>query len=149
MANDARMEQFVRDYYAAMNSGDQESVWQFFEPDVIYEDRAVGHVYNGLGEYKNFANAYVGALGLKFYLEDIHATDRGFGIAWRMDGTHNADLPGMPATGRSFSVQGATIATVANGRIKHNIDYWNLGTLLEQLGLAEPARTDQIDHPQA
>lgn len=144
MPNDPTMEAFVRSYYAAMNSGDQDSVWQFFAPDVIYEDRAVCHVYNGLEEYKNFATAYVGALGLKFYLEDIHATDRGFGIAWRMDGTHKADLPGLPATGKSFSVQGSTIATVEDGVIKHNIDYWNLATLLEQLGLSP---TNDIARP--
>ena len=29
-------------------------------------------------------------------------------LEWTMSGTHRADLPGMPATGKSFSVRGAT-----------------------------------------
>jgi steroid delta-isomerase-like uncharacterized protein len=56
-------------------------------------------------------------------------------LEWTMSGTHQGDLPGMPATGRSFSVRGATVLQLADGLISRNSDYWDMATLLGQLGL--------------
>jgi steroid delta-isomerase-like uncharacterized protein len=52
-----------------------------------------------------------------------------------MSGTHQGDLPGMPATRKSFAVRGATALELDNGRISRNSDYWDMATLLTQLGL--------------
>ncbi len=52
-----------------------------------------------------------------------------------MTGTHTGDLPDLPATGKSFSIRGATIAEVSAGRIVRAADYWDLATFLRQLGV--------------
>jgi hypothetical protein len=49
--------------------------------------------------------------------------------------TDQGDLPGMPATGKPFSVRGATALQLDDGRISRNSDYWDMATLLTQLGL--------------
>ena len=38
-------------------------------------------------------------------------------IRWVMSGTHHGDLPGLPATGRPFSVSGMTFCYFEGGRI--------------------------------
>jgi len=52
-----------------------------------------------------------------------------------MSGTHKGDLPGIPATGKSFAVRGSTICELTAGKIKRNSDYWDMGAFLKQTGL--------------
>jgi steroid delta-isomerase-like uncharacterized protein len=133
--NDPNTEQIVHGYVAAIDSRDLERVWSFYDDDIVYEDVAVAQVYRGLDAVKRFYEKSMSALDVRWRVDTICATDEGFGLAWRMEGTHVADLPGMPATGRSYSVPGASIAAVRDGRIVHNRDFWNLLDLLKQLGL--------------
>ena len=57
---------------------------------------------------------------------------------WRMTGTHTGEgfPPGVPPTGKPFDVTGMDVWEVdAAGRAKSVHAYWNVGTLLTQLGL--------------
>ena len=57
-----------------------------------------------------------------------------------MTGTHQGDLPGLPATGKPFSVRGSTIFEITADKICVVRDYWDLATVLRQVGLmGEPA----------
>jgi predicted ester cyclase len=44
------------------------------------------------------------------------------------------DLPGLPATGRRFSVRACIYGEFENGKIKGRRDYWDLANLAKQLG---------------
>ena len=60
-----------------------------------------------------------------------------------MSGTHNGDLPGLPATGNRFSsIRGATIVELAGGKIRRNSDYWDAASLMKQVGLL-PSQSTQ------
>ena len=57
---------------------------------------------------------------------------------WRMTGTHTGEgfPPGVPPTGRAFDVTGMDVWEVDDaGRAVSVHAYWNVGTLLTQLGL--------------
>jgi steroid delta-isomerase-like uncharacterized protein len=54
---------------------------------------------------------------------------------WVMTGTQTGALGGIPATGKSFSVRGATITELRKDKIRREGDYWNQATLLQQLGV--------------
>jgi steroid delta-isomerase-like uncharacterized protein len=56
-------------------------------------------------------------------------------MEWIISAIHKGDLPGMPATNKSFSIRGATIIELQTGKIKRNSDYWDLATFLKQVGL--------------
>ena len=45
----------------------------------------------------------------------------------------------LPATGRRFAVPGVTCVSLHGGRIGRQADYWDLATLLRQLGLLPPS----------
>lgn len=135
MANHTENEALIRRYYDAMATQDFESVWTCYADDIIYEDAALGHVYTGIAETKDFYLHYMTALEVVNRIETLVTTDTAFGIGWRMSGKHSADLPGLPATNKHFSVRGATMGTIVNGKIKTNVDYWNLADLMAQLGI--------------
>lgn len=57
---------------------------------------------------------------------------------WRMTGTHTGEgfPPGVPPTGKAFDVAGMDVWDVDDaGRATTVHAYWNVGTLLTQLGL--------------
>jgi predicted ester cyclase len=48
-------------------------------------------------------------------------------------GTQKGDFPGLPATGKRFSIRMCSYGEFENGKIKGRRDYWDLVTLRKQL----------------
>jgi steroid delta-isomerase-like uncharacterized protein len=138
MPNHTENEKLIRRYYQAMNDRDFDTVWSCFTDDVVYTDAALGHVFKGLAAFKAFYLEYMVALNVSLQLETLVTTDATYGISNHFFGRHNADLPGLPATGKSFSIPSASIGTFEKGKIKTNTDYWNMHDLLIQLGVISP-----------
>jgi steroid delta-isomerase-like uncharacterized protein len=134
MPNDPSTEKLVREYADAIGSGDLERVWSFYADDIVYEDTAVRQVHRGIDAVKEFYVLGMGALDVRWFVDTIVCTDEAFGLSWHMEGKHVADLPGMPATNRTFRVPGASVAEVRAGKIVRNRDFWNNHDLLKQLG---------------
>jgi steroid delta-isomerase-like uncharacterized protein len=130
----------IREYVAACQARDYERIWTFYDDDIVYEDRALGIVNNGIEETKHFYYTTMSGLDVNWVVAQVHATDQGFGLEGYMEGVHVKDLPGMPATGRSFKVPCASIGEVHGGKITANRDYWNNYDLLKQLGLLPSAK---------
>jgi steroid delta-isomerase-like uncharacterized protein len=135
MANHVENEKLLRRYYKAANEKDFEAIWSCFAPDVVYTDATVGHTCKGLDAFKNFYLEYMLALDVKMEFDSIVTTDTAYGLSNHFFGKHAADLPGLPATGKSFRMPSASIGTIKNGQIKTNTDYWNQVDLMKQLGL--------------
>jgi steroid delta-isomerase-like uncharacterized protein len=135
MPNDPKTESIVHGYVEAIASRELKRVWAYYDENIVYEDVALGQVHRGIEDVKRFYVTGMTALDVRWHVDTVYATDEGFGLAWRMEGTHIDDLPDMPATNRSFSVPGASMAQLHDGRIVHNRDFWNLLDLLTQLGL--------------
>jgi steroid delta-isomerase-like uncharacterized protein len=57
---------------------------------------------------------------------------KGF-IEWIFSGT-DAN-PGLHGTGKKFSVRGVSVVEIEGRRIARETDYWDLATLLRQIGL--------------
>jgi len=54
---------------------------------------------------------------------------------WRMDGTHESPILGIPATGKRLSVEGITISKFRGGKIRESFVQWNALSFLQQLGV--------------
>jgi predicted ester cyclase len=75
-------------------------------------------------------------------IEDIIAEDDRVGLLWRLTGTHQGNLFGIPPTGRRVDIHELGIFRLADGRITEG---WFLADelgLLKQLGLQMPPRRD-------
>jgi len=98
--------------------------------------RATGRVGN-----REAAAAFFKAFTDLYIEQTSHLTvGSEFAAEWIMRGVHTGDLPGMPATGRSFSVAGAKFTQVRNGEIVSATLYWNMADLLTQVGLLPPPK---------
>ncbi len=54
---------------------------------------------------------------------------------WTGRGTHTADLPGIPATGKKAMVPGIWIHRVVGGKIVESWNVWDTLGMLQQLGV--------------
>lgn len=135
MPNNSGTEELVKGYVRAIGSGDLEQVFAFYSNKVVYEDTALNQIYYGIDEVKKFYAESLGALGGQWMVDTCYATDEGFGISWHRGGIHDRDLPGIPATGKFFTIPGASIARVKDGKIVRNRDFWNNLDLQRQLGI--------------
>jgi steroid delta-isomerase-like uncharacterized protein len=125
----------------AWNSLDPQRVVDVLTEDHIYEDVTFAVVCHGAAETRGFfEGAYSAFPDIHFTLTSAATNTEWTALEWTMTGTHQGDLPGLPATGKPFSVRGSTIFEIAVGKICAVRDYWDLATLLRQVGLmAEPA----------
>ena len=129
------MEKLYEKYVTAWLAHDVEAIMSFFTEDCIYEDVALGVLSRGKGEVRTFVLATFAAIpDIKMEPKSVFTTANRLGCEWIMTGTQTGDFPGLPATGKSFSVRVASIMEFQNEKIHRNTDYWNLASFLQQVG---------------
>ena len=115
---------------------DVDKLLPLFTEDCIYEDVSFGMVNRGKRELRAFADGMLAAFpDLRVDLKSHFVAGPWAAMEWVMSGTHEGDLPGMPATHKKFSLRGATVAELDEARIKRLSDYFDLTAFLKQLGL--------------
>jgi steroid delta-isomerase-like uncharacterized protein len=89
---------------------------------------------------QNFLTAFPGS---KFEL--LHTITQGdfVVINWKISGVHTGPLQtpsggSIPPTGKKATVTGSTTAQVKDGKIVRNWSFWDMASLLMQLGLLPP-----------
>ena len=106
-----------------------------FTDDLVYEDNPLARTFHGKEELRAFAQSFFNAFpDLKSVITSaIVSGDRG-AAEWRLTGTHFGDLPGMPASNKQMDLHGMSIYYFEGNKIKRTVDYWDLSTMLKQLG---------------
>ncbi len=135
---------FFDEYLAAWNAHDSAAVARYMADDAIYEDVALGRVLHGPSEIAAFAEEAT-RVSSDFRFEEVSLFTAGSDYAneWIMTGTNDREVQGMPATGRSFRVRGASVGKLdTSGRVAENRDYYNLAEMFTQLGI-QPAAPPQ------
>ena len=131
------VEKFFDEYVAAWNSHDTEKIAEFFAEDGIHEDVAVGSIFHGKTELKaGLAPLFAACPDFKLELKKLFVAGNWVAQEWVMSGTQIGDFSGLgiAATGKRFSVRGASITELRDGKIARNTDYWDLESMRRQLG---------------
>lgn len=133
---------FFDGYLDAWNAHDAAAVARCMADDAIYEDVALGRVLRGPSEIAAFVEeATRASSNFRFEEVSLFTAGRDYANEWIMTGTNDREVHGIPATGRSFRVRGASVGKFdASGRIVENRDYYNLAEMFAQLGIKPPAR---------
>lgn len=135
-------DRFATQWLEAFSSGDADRILMFYTDDVVYED--VPSVENGWDSRplrgkqelrEALVEGFIAMPDLGFELESVRTTGSGMVVEWTMTGTHTGDWPSLPATGRSISIRGVTLAEVEQGRIAWSRDYYDMLLFLSQLGV--------------
>lgn len=132
----ANPEQMLKDFAAAWSQHDVDRILSFYTDDCVYEDVALGRKMRGREEIRRFVEElFRGVRDFRIEHRAALVSDRGGAAEWVMSGTHSDDLPGLPATGRRFSVRGASVLELERGKIRRISDYWDMAGFLRQLGI--------------
>jgi len=130
------VERVLDDWATAWSSHDTEKVLSLFSDDCVYEDVTFGAINRGKKELRAFADGvFAGVPDFKVDLTARFVAGTWAGMEWVMSGTHKGDFPGMPATGKRFSIRGVTILELQAGKIRRNSDYWDAASVMRQVGL--------------
>ena len=125
-------EHIAQAWAAAWNSHNADRVAALFTADGVYEDVPTGAVNRGRPAIRAFAQFFfTAAPDLKIQVVKSHVKGGHGEIEWIFSGT---DV-GLFGTGKKFSVRGATILDLRGDKIARDSDYWDLATVLTELGL--------------
>jgi steroid delta-isomerase-like uncharacterized protein len=134
MATD--IEKRIRDYFESWSSHDVDKVASFFVDDLVYEDVPIRWVQRGKDEFRANWGAFFDACpDFNIELKALVASGDRVATEWVMTGKLTKDLHGLPATGKGFSIRGASISELRGDKISQNRDYWDSMELLRQVGL--------------
>lgn len=125
-----------QDFATTWSSHNMDRVLPLFTDDCVCEDVTLGVVNHGWEELRGFGQLFIsGFPDVTFEMTSGFIAGDWAGGEWTMAGTHAGDLPGLPATGKSVSIRGSSIAELKDGKIRRCSDYWDMATLLRQVGL--------------
>ncbi len=124
------------------STGDEDLADEILSPDVVFHGTTGDGELHGLDELKAFVAAYRSAFpDACSTVEAQFAEGDTVVTRWRAIGTHTGEFGSLPASGRSFEMDGITIERIAGGKVA---EVWaardELG-LMSQLGALQlPAR---------
>ena len=130
-----------------------EEVWNQGREETIDELLGTNIVAFGLGEgetevrgpeefkhfFKNLRNAFP---DLHITIEDTLAERDEVVVRIRIEGTHQGDGLGFPATGKKFRVAGICIIQFSNGKLVVGWNSWDQLGMLQQLGVIPVPKED-------
>ena len=108
--------------------------------DVVMHHPSSPTPVSGREAVQGFLSAFrAGFPDFHMAVEDAFGVDERAAVRWRMSGTHEADLFGIPPTGKKVNVAGISVVRIANGKIAEDwVSEDSLG-MMRQLGVIPPA----------
>ena len=133
----------ARAFFDAWNMGDLSKTAAYEADNFMAEspgstsplNAAQNRAYN-----QNFMTAFPGS---KFEILQTVAQGDYVVLNWTISGTHNGPLQApsgaiVPPTGKKSILVGSSTSLVKNGKVAHTWNYWDMASLLGQLGLIPP-----------
>lgn len=129
----------AREWAAAWNSGDGQRMAALFTEDGVYEDFAFERRYQGREAIASWVSLTLQVIpDTRIEVTDAFRSGDRVAVEFVFSGTPGELVPGVPATGRSFSVPGVSVFELRGGRLAQVSDYYNVDTLYRQIGLTPP-----------
>ena len=82
-----------------------------------------------------YANYLTGFSNITFTIKDVFEQGEKLVKHWNFKGTHTGDFFGIPATGKTVSIDGVTLVRMENGKIAEERDFLDNLEFSQQLGL--------------
>jgi steroid delta-isomerase-like uncharacterized protein len=120
----------------AFNDGRYDVLDELIAPTYVQHDPSSPTDLVGIDGLRGFIELYRTSFpDLKITIEEQIAEGDRVVTRWTAVGTHQADLLGIPATGKQATVTGVTIDTIADGKLTESYNNWDTLGLLQQLGV--------------
>jgi steroid delta-isomerase-like uncharacterized protein len=123
-----------RDVIEAWNRGNLDVYDESLADGYVSHDPGFGGDTYGRAAVKERVRSFrAAAPDLEVTLDDVIAEADKVVTRWRVEGTHEGPLAGIPPTGRRVSITGITIDAFADGRIVESWSHWDTAGLMRQL----------------
>ena len=86
-----------------------------------------------------YANYLTGFSNISFTIKEVFGQGEKLVKQWNFKGTHTGNFFGIPATGKTVSLDGVTIVRMSNGKIAEERDFFDNLEFMTQLGLMPAA----------
>jgi steroid delta-isomerase-like uncharacterized protein len=117
------------------NNKNTAAIDELIAANYVHHDPQSPEFSDGVEGYKQLVAHYLNAFPDARFTIDQETQEGDTAVTrWRVQGTHKGDLPTLPATNKSFSVAGATIARSKDGKIVEGWNIWDALGLMQQLG---------------
>jgi len=132
----SEVEGVLDEWAAAWSAHHTEKILALYTDDCVHEDVTFGVVKHGKAELRAFAEGTFAVVPDFTVVVTARCGADTWGLLeWVLSGTHHGNLPGLPATGKRFSVRGVTIVELREGKIRRCSDYFDAATFMRQVGL--------------
>ena len=132
-------EAVVRRFYEQMNNERKnELAPDLFTDDHRFHDPQVPFGVGPAGVVET-VSVYQTAVNGHWQIEEIFSTNDRVIVRWTGSGTHVAEINGIPATGKSISVDAIAIHRMRDGKIAESWEVWDTLGFLQQLGVVPAA----------
>lgn len=135
----------VRDNIEGFSAGDWQKVKGTLTPDHVYQEYGSQRRIQGPDETVKADQAWKQAFpDAKGTIRSIVASGSTVVAEVTWEGTHRAPLQGpggsIPATGKRVTMPAVLVCTVQGGKIKEAHHYFDMMTMLQQLGVMQQPR---------
>jgi steroid delta-isomerase-like uncharacterized protein len=132
-----RNSEAVRQLVECWNRHDSVAAVGLLAEEVEYWDVTQPAAFHGRAEVQAFFQSFFDAFpNLRFEIRSLFGAGDHVACEWRMQGTQEKELAGINAVGKSIDIEGASICTFVKDSIARQVDYWDGGTMMRQLGLS-------------
>jgi steroid delta-isomerase-like uncharacterized protein len=122
-------------YMETINRADMDLIDQIISPDFVLRTPLLPEPVVGIDNYKGLVTNTSNTFSeFNATIEELVVNgDRIWG-RFSMEGTNTGPLGDIPATNRSFHVEGLAVSRVADGMIVEDQTFWNVLDMYTQLG---------------
>jgi len=129
----ANIDSYSKTWELVVNEGKVDVLDSAYAPEIVLH--TVPEIKGIAAAKAYYANFVTGFSNREFIVKDIFASGDKLTKYWVFKGTHTGDFMGIPATGKTISVEGCTIAKMVNGKIVEERDFMDNMDFMKQLGL--------------
>jgi steroid delta-isomerase-like uncharacterized protein len=129
----------VLDWTQAMDRHDPDAFAGYMSEDCVFTNTGTGERLVGRDAMRqDLIDLLARWSDLRIEVANLLVSGDFYTKEWVMTGVHTGDLPGLPATGRSFRILGAGVGRLRDGKIFEVTEYWNMADFLRQVGALSP-----------
>jgi len=105
------------------------------DSNVKLHDPSSSQFQGGLKGFKQREEVYAYAFPSKtLVIDELFSSGDTVAVRWNATGTHERELPGIPATGKDITITGTSIFLLKGGKVVEIYQNWDELGMLSQLG---------------
>jgi steroid delta-isomerase-like uncharacterized protein len=122
------------------NNGDKAAMRDVIADKCRYHDPVFPGVDNVERHITSCRSAFP---DLRFTIEDMIGERNEVVVHWTVRGTHKGPFLGVQPTNRPCTVSGTSISRMEGGKVVEHWADWNVMTLMDQLGVSAPPKSEE------